>query len=121
MMQTKSEQERVRHTLLGMYREAKAKNETARAAAIREVGVALYPDMSFERPEKQAAHGMTGKSVVDNSAHTDLSNDDLWLAYTEQLDGTAARKRREEQAREEEAATARFYRENPEAAPVDFR
>jgi hypothetical protein len=100
-----------------LYRAALEKGDETRAATILEVARLFVPALRFgpvqARPETLETTEQPGRT-------TDLSEDEAWRYYTEQTDGTAARREQEARHREEDEDLRAYYRQNPESAPTDW-
>ncbi len=102
-----------------LHRAALDAGDDAKAATVLEVTRLFIPNARFSESAKPATR--LPAKVEATEQPTDLSEDEHdYRAYMDQIDGSAIRRRAEEEARENEAITARHYAENPEARPTNW-
>lgn len=98
--------------------------DEAKAKLIATIANLLQPKIKLaagaEVPAKTADATVTVDGAeVDLTGLEDRDAAD-YAAYTDQIDGTAARRAQAEAHREEDAERDAYYREHPEAAPTDW-
>lgn len=110
-----------------LYREALEKGDEALARTVLEVCRLFVPNVRFSGAGLRAArvpHPSPKVSLEATEQPADLSAGDEderdYRFFTDQIDGTAIRRRVAEEAIENEAITERYYRENPENAPTNW-
>lgn len=107
-----------------LWRRAIEEGDEAKAKVIATVANLLAPSIKLaagaEVPAKTADATVTvdGREV-DLTGLEDRDAED-YRAYTDQIDGTAARRAQAEAHREEDAERDAYYRGHPEAAPADW-
>ena len=98
--------------------------DEAKAKLIATIANLLQPKIKLAAGAEVPAETADATVTVDGTEVdvTGLEDRDAedYRAYTDQIDGTAARRAQAEAHREEDAERYAYYREHPEAAPADW-
>lgn len=107
-----------------LWRQAIADGDEEKAKTIAVVANLLAPSIKLAAGAEVSAKTADATVTVDGTEVdlTGLEDRDAedYRAYTDQIDGTAARRAQAEAHREEDAERDAYYREHPEAAPTDW-